>query len=176
MSLVPYQSGETTYNIATTDVTRDGVTEKVELIQVFDPVSGYSLTLDASGHPTVNIAGTVPVSLTFPTTQPVSGTVAVSNQPVTDASTATATVATNFESPIIVKNSAGKLCRAIVTGLGSQPLFIYDNSTGVNTGTIIGIIIADVVVGEPIEFYMPAEHGISIPVQANTPSATLSFY
>jgi hypothetical protein len=77
----------------------------------------------------------------------------------------------------IVKNAPGRLCRVLVTtaGTGSGSVLIYDNAS-TNSGTVIGVIPATIVIGTFYTFDMPAANGITVANVANGPVLTVSYY
>lgn len=88
------------------------------------------------------------------------------------SATAIAAAATNT----VVKASAGRLCRALVTAAGTAALTFYDNATGGSTtGNIIGFIPANAAAGSVYDFQLVASTGIQAPGGANTPAVTVGF-
>ena len=75
------------------------------------------------------------------------------------ATTSIASAAANT----VVKASAGRLCRALVTtaGAGTGNVLIYDNAS-TNSGTVIGIIPATIAIGTYYTFDMQAANGITV--------------
>lgn len=74
---------------------------------------------------------------------------------------------------VVVKASAGRLCRVLVTTTGVTPLQIYDNATA-GSGTIIGALPASPALGI-YDFQLPAANGITIKGSATNPAVTVSF-
>jgi hypothetical protein len=172
-------------NIATTDITRDGVTEKMELTNVADAVTGLTQSVTAPGVSGTDAAAVqgitggiaMPVSgtVTLAAGTAAIGTVSVTNQNVTDASASAVGIPANAGAFTIIKNLPGKLCRIVVTATGTGPLNIYNNATGANTGMVLGTVPANAQPGQSFDCHMPASAGISCPVQANNPAVSVSF-
>lgn len=88
------------------------------------------------------------------------------------SATAIAAAATNT----IVKASAGRLCRVLVTTAGTAALTFYDNATGgATTGNILGYIPANAGAGSVYDFQFIASTGIQAPGGANTPAVTVGY-
>lgn len=77
-------------------------------------------------------------------------------------------------SNVVVKGSAGRLCNVLVTTTGANPMVIYDNAT-TSSGTIIGCLPANPIVGTTYTFNMPAAAGITIAGSATNPAVTVSW-
>lgn len=92
---------------------------------------------------------------------------------VTTGGTTTASVPANAAN-VVVKASAGRLFRVLVTTTGANPMLIYDNAT-TNSGTIIGALPASPAVGTIYDFEMPAANGITIAGSATNPAVTVSY-
>jgi hypothetical protein len=75
----------------------------------------------------------------------------------------------------VVKASAGRLARVIVTAAGTASLLIYDNAT-TNSGTIIGALPATTTVGQVFDFLCPATAGITAAIANGTPAVTITYY
>ncbi len=107
------------------------------------------------------------------------GTVAVidagGNLAISDGGSSTTSVASGAANTV-VKASAGRLCRAVVTttGTGSGNVQFFDNAT-TNSGVVIGAIPATVTAGATYDFSMPASAGITVQNVANGPVITVSF-
>ncbi len=92
---------------------------------------------------------------------------------VTTGGSTTVNVPTNATT--VVKASAGRLARILVTTLGAGTLNCYDNaSTG--SGTVIGTVAASAAIGTVEQIDMPAANGITCVSSATGPVATVSFY
>lgn len=89
--------------------------------------------------------------------------------------TATVAVAAATVANTVVKASAGRLCRILITATGTNPLQVFDNAT-TNTGTVIGAFAASPAVGMVVDFQMPAANGITVGGNAANPGFTLSYY
>jgi hypothetical protein len=76
----------------------------------------------------------------------------------------------------VVKATAGRLCKAIVTtaGTGTGSVLVYDNAT-TNSGTVIGVVPATIAIGTVYDFQFPAANGITVTNVANGPVLTISF-
>jgi hypothetical protein len=77
-------------------------------------------------------------------------------------------------SNVVVKGSAGRLCRLLVTTTGVTAMLIYDNAT-TNSGTLIGALPASAAIGGVYDFEMPAANGITIAGSATNPAVTVSW-
>lgn len=77
----------------------------------------------------------------------------------------------------VVKASAGRLCRILVTtaGSGSGNVLVYDNAS-TNSGTVIGIVPATIAIGTFYNFEMPAANGITVQNVASGPVLTVSYF
>ena len=75
----------------------------------------------------------------------------------------------------VIKNSAGRLCKIMVTTAGSAASLIYDNAS-TNSGTVIGYIPASATIGTIIDFSMPAANGITAACTTSTAVFTVSYY
>ena len=74
----------------------------------------------------------------------------------------------------VIKASAGRLARILVTAVGTANVLIFDNASG-HTGTIIGVIKSSAAVGDVIELRMPAANGITVQGSANNGGFTVSW-
>lgn len=110
---------------------------------------------------TSGVAATVQVDL--------NGTVLVPGGSATVAIPGTTATAT------VVKSSAGRLCRLLITASGAAAVSIYDNATAAS-GTVIGITPTSPPVGTTYVFEMPAVNGITVAGSATLPGITVSFY
>lgn len=87
----------------------------------------------------------------------------------------TVAIAAAVTTDTVVKASAGRLCRVLVTAAGGAAVTnIYDNASG-HTGTIIGILPVSVAVGTTVDFQMPAANGITVQGVSTNPGMTISF-
>jgi len=76
----------------------------------------------------------------------------------------------------VVKASAGRLCRVLVTTAGTAALTFYDNATGgATTGNILGVVPANAGVGSVYDFQFLASTGIQAPGGASTPAVTVGY-
>ncbi len=76
----------------------------------------------------------------------------------------------------VVKASAGRLCRVLVTtaGSGTGNVLFYDNAT-TNSGQVIGIVPATIAIGTYYTFDMPAGLGIVVQNVASGPVLAVSW-
>lgn len=103
---------------------------------------------------------------------PISG----ANPMPSGAGTTTATVAAGTAANTVVKASAGRLGRVLLTTAnGAAAVSIFDNAT-TNTGTVLGFIAASAVAGTVVDFGMPAANGITVSGAATNPAMTISYY
>jgi len=89
---------------------------------------------------------------------------------------ATGTVASGAGNTV-VKASAGRLCRVLVTtaGSGTGNVLFYDNAS-TNSGTVIGMVPATIAIGTFYTFDMPAVNGITVQNVASGPVLTVSYF
>ena len=88
------------------------------------------------------------------------------------STSAIAAAATNT----VVKASAGRLCRVLVTTAGTAALTFYDNATGGSTtGNIVGYIPANAAAGSVYDFQFISSTGIQAPGGASTPAVTVGY-
>lgn len=96
-------------------------------------------------------------------------------RPVPDLVAASTTaIASGAAANTIIKASAGRLFRVMVTTQNTNQMNIFDNSSS-GTGTIIGLIPANADVGSVFEFAMPAVNGITVLGNAANPGVTISW-
>lgn len=76
---------------------------------------------------------------------------------------------------VVVKDTAGRLCKVLVTAAGSAALTFYDNASAA-TGTVIGVIPATAVAGDLYTLDIPAANGIVAGQVSGSPAATVSYY
>lgn len=86
----------------------------------------------------------------------------------------TVAIAAGFATDTVIKATAGRLCKVLVTTTGTNPMAIWDNASG-HTGTIIGAFAASPTVGTVASFDMPAVNGITVQGNAANPAVTISF-
>lgn len=88
----------------------------------------------------------------------------------------TTAIASGATAATVIKNSAGRLCRVLLTTAnGAAAVSIFDNSSAAS-GTIIGYIAASAVAGTVVDFQMPAANGITVGGASTNPAMTISFY
>jgi len=89
---------------------------------------------------------------------------------------ATAAVAASKSTVTVVKASAGRLCRVLVTVAGTATtVSVYDNASAAS-GTVIGIFPGNSAAGTVYDFEMPAANGVTVGGAATNPAMTISFY
>lgn len=93
---------------------------------------------------------------------------------VTTGGATNATVAAAAAGPVVVKASAGRLARVVVTAAGTASETFYDNASSCS-GTVIAITPATTSVGSVIDFQMPAAAGITACGGAGSPALTVSY-
>lgn len=76
--------------------------------------------------------------------------------------------------PVVIKAGPGRLCRIVVTALGTALINIYDNASAAS-GTILFTIPASAAAGTIYDVQMPAALGIVAGNAANTPALTVSY-
>lgn len=84
------------------------------------------------------------------------------------------TVAAGVAGDTVIKASAGRLCRIIVTATAANAMQLFDNAAA-GAGNIIGQLPANPVLG-PVAFDMPATAGITVKGSATNPAVTVSFF
>lgn len=87
----------------------------------------------------------------------------------------TVAVAAATSTNTVVKSSAGRLCRVLITASGAGSVTIYDNASTAS-GTVIGITPANPSVGTTYVFELPASNGITVAGSATLPGITVSYY
>jgi hypothetical protein len=92
----------------------------------------------------------------------------------TDGGSFSTPIAAGVTTDTVIKPSAGRLCKVLITATGTNPMSIFDNASG-HTGTIIGQFPANPVVGSIVSFQMPAANGITVQGNAANPGFTVSF-
>ena len=95
-------------------------------------------------------------------------------QHVANGGLVTTAVAAGTAGNTVIKASAGRLCRVLVTTAGTAAMLIYDNAT-TNSGTVIGAIPANAVAGSLYDFQMPAANGITVDGDGNNPAVTIGW-
>ncbi len=93
----------------------------------------------------------------------------------TPGGSATKAIAAATSAITVVKASAGRLCRVLITASGTGSVVIYDNASAAS-GTVIGITPANPALGTTYDFEMPAVNGITVAGSATLPGITVSFY
>lgn len=94
---------------------------------------------------------------------------------VTPGGAVTSAIAAAKTTNTVVKASSGRLCRVLLTVVGSVDLKIYDNATTAS-GTVIGYIPSTAVLGASFDIQMPAVNGITVGGAAGNAGITVSFY
>ena len=109
-------------------------------------------------------------------------TYAAGPQWMTAGGSTTATVAAASAGPNVIKASAGRLARAVITTAGTTGTVIFYDNASACSGTIIGEIagttaLAGNVAGSaPMQFDMPAVNGITECGGTGSAAVTLSYY
>ena len=93
---------------------------------------------------------------------------------VTSGGSNSTPVAAGTSADTVIKASAGRLCKVLITTLGTNALLIYDNASG-HTGTIIGCVAASATAGTLVDLQMPAANGITVAGNSNNPAFTVSW-
>jgi hypothetical protein len=88
--------------------------------------------------------------------------------------TNTVAIAAGAAANTVVKASAGRIARILVTTTGTNPLQVFDNAS-TNSGTIIAALPASPAIGT-YSFDLPAAAGITIAGNASNPGITVSYY
>ena len=91
-----------------------------------------------------------------------------------DSGISTTAIAASVATDTVIKASAGRLARVLVTATGTNPMQIFDNAT-VGSGKIIGALPASPAVGTVYLFGMPAANGITVKGNAANPGVTISW-
>lgn len=97
---------------------------------------------------------------------------------VTDVNTggrASLAIAAGVATNTIVKASAGRLARILVTASGTGALNVFDNSGGAS-GTQIALVPPSAVAGTLIDCQAPALNGITVQGNAANPAVTIFYY
>ncbi len=80
----------------------------------------------------------------------------------------------NTISPTKTSTGPSRLCRIVVTTIGTAALSFYDNATAA-AGTILFTIPASAPVGSIYNVQMPAQNGSWVASGANSPAVTVSW-
>lgn len=95
---------------------------------------------------------------------------------VTPGGSSTVAIAALKTANTVIKASAGRLCRVLVTAAGTATtVSVFDNAT-TNSGTVIGIFPGTASVGTVYDFELPAANGITVGGLVTNPGLTVSFY
>ncbi len=97
-----------------------------------------------------------------------------SNWTMANDGTNTTAIAAAVATDTVIKNSAGRLAKILVTATGAGNTLIYDNASG-HTGTVIGVIKSTASVGDVIDLKMPAANGITVAGNAANGGFTVSW-
>lgn len=96
-------------------------------------------------------------------------------QLVSVGGSATVPIAAGATGNTVVKASAGRLCRVLITTAGTATsVAIYDNATTAS-GTIIGEFSGSAALGSVFDFQMPAQNGITVAGNTLSPAMTISY-
>ena len=93
---------------------------------------------------------------------------------VSDGGVYSAAVAAGTATDTVIKGSAGRLCKVLVTSLGTNALSVYDNNS-VGSGLIVGQLPASAPVGSIYSFQIPSVSGITVGGNPANPGVTLSY-
>lgn len=93
---------------------------------------------------------------------------------VTPGGIAAVAIAAGKTTDTVIKASPGRLCRILVSTVGTNPLSVFDNASG-HTGTVIGQLAASAAIGI-YDFQLPAANGITVQGNAANPAITISYY
>jgi hypothetical protein len=104
----------------------------------------------------------------------VAGIDVANHQLFTSGGKSTTAVAAGTSANTVIKATAGRLGRVLISTLGTNQLVIFDNAT-TNSGTIIGVVAASAVAGTVADFQMPAAAGITVQGNASNPAFTISW-
>lgn len=88
--------------------------------------------------------------------------------------TATVAVPAATAADTVISPAPGRLCKVIVTTLGTNAMQIYDNASA-GSGKIIGQLQASAPVGTTLELSIPAFNGITVKGNGANPAVTISF-
>lgn len=86
----------------------------------------------------------------------------------------TTPVAANTTTDTVIKGSAGRIGKVLVTATGTAALNIYDNAT-THSGTVLCAIPASAAVGTVYDVQFPAANGITVGGIANSPGITIGW-
>lgn len=93
----------------------------------------------------------------------------------TSGGASTVAVASGATADTVVKASAGRLCRVLLTSAnGAAAVSIYDNAS-THSGTVIGYIPASAAAGSTYDFQIPASNGITVGGASTNPAMTISY-
>nr|HET6902700.1 hypothetical protein [Ktedonobacteraceae bacterium] len=91
---------------------------------------------------------------------------------ISNDGTNTTAIAAATAGNTVIKATAGRLARILVTATGTVTMLLYDNAT-TNSGTIIGVVKSGAVVGDIIELRTPAANGITVGGNAGNAGVTI---
>lgn len=84
------------------------------------------------------------------------------------------TIAASTATDTVVKASSGRICKVLITTLGTGTCLIYDNASA-GSGDLVGSIPASAAVGTIYDFDIPCTNGITVKGNANLPAVTISY-
>ncbi len=93
---------------------------------------------------------------------------------VSDGGRSTTAVAASVSTDTVIKATAGRLAKVLVTATGTNAMQIFDNATA-GSGKIIGALPASPAVGAVYDFQMPAANGVTVLGNALNPGVTISW-
>jgi hypothetical protein len=161
-----------------------GTQPRVSLYGKNSAAGDTPVKVDASG----NLGTSLPTGAATAAKQPALGTAGTPSADVlsvqgvasmtplhtTDGGTTATAITAGTVADTVIKGSAGRLCRIVVTTAGTNAMEIYDNASA-GSGKIIATVAANAVAGTWIDAQMPAANGITVKGNANNPAVTISF-
>lgn len=96
------------------------------------------------------------------------------NVSLTNDGTSTTAITAGVATNTVIKATAGRLARILVTATGTNQMNIYDNASGAS-GTIIGVVPASATVGTVVELRMPASNGMVVAGNSANPGVTIAW-
>lgn len=85
-----------------------------------------------------------------------------------------AVVAASTATNTVVRTGTGRLCKVLITTLGTAAVTFYDNASAAS-GNVIGYIPASAAAGTVYDFNLPHTSGIVASGNANNPGMTITF-
>ena len=69
----------------------------------------------------------------------------------------------------------GRLCRIVITTVGTATATIYDNASGAASGNVLFVVPANATLGEPFDIQLRCAKGIYVAGQAGSPGFALGY-